>query len=163
MASEGIVIDLVASVDQGTQSTRVFLFDNNFQHVASHQTTFTQIRPQPGYATARARPPGQHVSKGRRACIPHSFRACCRCRWCEHDPLEVWLTVQECLIKAYEVSSQGRHSVKFTALPQRARSCQGPLSTHLPLPRLQEAESKLGHNIRVAALGITNQRCVLYA
>ncbi len=41
--------ELIAAVDQGTQSTRVYLFDpNSLQPVASHQTTFTQIRPQAG-------------------------------------------------------------------------------------------------------------------
>jgi hypothetical protein len=25
------------------------------------------------------------------------------CRWCEHDPLEIWMAVQECMVKAYQV------------------------------------------------------------
>lgn len=49
-------IEVVAAIDQGTQSTRVFLFDKEFQPVASHQIPFSQIYPQAGcvdHATAQ--------------------------------------------------------------------------------------------------------------
>jgi len=36
-------------VDQGTQSTRVYLFDRDVQPVASHQVSFPQMYPQPGW------------------------------------------------------------------------------------------------------------------
>ncbi|KAG1665665.1 hypothetical protein FOA52_005455 [Chlamydomonas sp. UWO 241] len=41
--------ELVAAVDQGTQSTRVYLFNKNQQPVASHQVPLPQIHPQPGW------------------------------------------------------------------------------------------------------------------
>jgi hypothetical protein len=40
--------ELIAAIDQGTQSTRVYLFNRNQQSVASHQVSLPQIRPQPG-------------------------------------------------------------------------------------------------------------------
>ncbi|KAG1678004.1 hypothetical protein FOA52_000799 [Chlamydomonas sp. UWO 241] len=58
-------IEVVAAIDQGTQSTRVYLFDVNQQPVAHFQVPLSQIKPQPG--------------------------------WCEHDPLEIWRGVQECM------------------------------------------------------------------
>jgi hypothetical protein len=39
---------LVAAIDQGTQSTRVYLFNKNQQPVASHQVPLPQVHPQPG-------------------------------------------------------------------------------------------------------------------
>jgi glycerol kinase len=42
-------MEVVASIDQGTQSTRVFLFDRStMQPVAHHQVSFPQIHPHPG-------------------------------------------------------------------------------------------------------------------
>lgn len=38
----------ILSIDQGTQSTRVFLYDEDAQPVASHQETFKQIYPRQG-------------------------------------------------------------------------------------------------------------------
>lgn len=43
------VVDVVAAVDQGTQSTRVFLYAvPTLAVVASHQVALTQHYPQPG-------------------------------------------------------------------------------------------------------------------
>ncbi|GFR41737.1 hypothetical protein Agub_g2490 [Astrephomene gubernaculifera] len=66
--------DCIAALDQGTQSTRVFLFDKDCNPLASHQVDLPQIYPQAG--------------------------------WCEHDPLEIWRTVLECLSKAWELGQQ---------------------------------------------------------
>eukprot|EP00195_Chlamydomonas_chlamydogama_P007939 CAMPEP_0202896430 /NCGR_PEP_ID=MMETSP1392-20130828/5443_1 /ASSEMBLY_ACC=CAM_ASM_000868 /TAXON_ID=225041 /ORGANISM="Chlamydomonas chlamydogama, Strain SAG 11-48b" /LENGTH=510 /DNA_ID=CAMNT_0049581793 /DNA_START=69 /DNA_END=1601 /DNA_ORIENTATION=- len=41
--------NLVAAIDQGTQSTRVFLFDKDFQPVAQHQVPLPQIYPEAGW------------------------------------------------------------------------------------------------------------------
>ncbi|KAF5838121.1 hypothetical protein DUNSADRAFT_3371 [Dunaliella salina] len=41
--------DVVAALDQGTQSTRCFLFDTAFQPVSSHNVQLQQIYPQPGW------------------------------------------------------------------------------------------------------------------
>ncbi|GIM04542.1 hypothetical protein Vretimale_9090 [Volvox reticuliferus] len=60
----------IAAIDQGTQSTRVFMFDRDFTPVASHQVDLPQIYPQAG--------------------------------WCEHDPVDIWHTVLECLSRAWE-------------------------------------------------------------
>lgn len=41
-------MECVAAIDQGTQSTRVFIFDKNAQPIASHQEQFKQIYPKAG-------------------------------------------------------------------------------------------------------------------
>ncbi|KAG1673171.1 hypothetical protein FOA52_015282 [Chlamydomonas sp. UWO 241] len=41
--------ELIAAIDAGTQSTRVYLFNRHQQAVASHQVSLPQIRPQPGW------------------------------------------------------------------------------------------------------------------
>jgi len=40
--------DVIAAIDQGTQSTRVFLFDGKGEVVASHQVALKQILPKAG-------------------------------------------------------------------------------------------------------------------
>lgn len=40
--------ELIMGVDQGTQSTRVYLFDHNLQPVGMHQMPVTQYHPHPG-------------------------------------------------------------------------------------------------------------------
>ena len=40
--------ECVAAIDQGTQSTRVFLFDRKGQPIASHQVPLPQIYPKAG-------------------------------------------------------------------------------------------------------------------
>lgn len=40
--------ECVAAIDQGTQSTRVFLFDGEGKAVASHQVALKQIYPKAG-------------------------------------------------------------------------------------------------------------------
>lgn len=60
--------EVVAAIDQGTQSTRVFLFDREGRAVASHQVPLKQIYPKAG--------------------------------WCEHDPLLIWQSVQDCVAGA---------------------------------------------------------------
>eukprot|EP00798_Chlamydomonas_sp_ICE-L_P019247 gene19247-25877_t len=46
---------VVAAIDQGTQSTRVYLFDKSFQPVASHQVPVQQIKPQNGIGLTNQR------------------------------------------------------------------------------------------------------------
>ncbi|KAG1670961.1 hypothetical protein FOA52_011396 [Chlamydomonas sp. UWO 241] len=48
-ASGCAATELIAAIDQGTQSTRVYLFNRNQQAVASYQVPLPQIRPQPGW------------------------------------------------------------------------------------------------------------------
>lgn len=43
-------MEVIASLDQGTQSTRVFIYDKNAVPVASHHVEFKQHREQAGYA-----------------------------------------------------------------------------------------------------------------
>jgi glycerol kinase len=43
-----MVCEVVASIDQGTQSTRVYLFDREARPVASHQVALPQIYPRAG-------------------------------------------------------------------------------------------------------------------
>lgn len=40
----------VGAIDQGTTSTRFFLYDEKLNVVGAHQMEFTQIHPQAGYA-----------------------------------------------------------------------------------------------------------------
>ncbi|KAF6261584.1 hypothetical protein COO60DRAFT_1268650 [Scenedesmus sp. NREL 46B-D3] len=84
-------MECVAAIDQGTQSTRVFIFDKNAQPIACHQEQFKQIYPKAG--------------------------------WCEHDPMIIWGSVQRCIPAA-----------------------------------LAAAEAAAGCALKVAGLGITNQR-----
>lgn len=44
----GDTTECVAAIDQGTQSTRVFLFDAKGEAVASHQVPLQQIYPKAG-------------------------------------------------------------------------------------------------------------------
>jgi hypothetical protein len=46
-------MDCVIAIDQGTQSTRAFLYDSNAKAFASHQEEFNQIYPQQGYAQSQ--------------------------------------------------------------------------------------------------------------
>lgn len=46
--SRGWGLECIGSLDQGTQSTRFFLFDRDFRPLASHQVDLPQIRPQAG-------------------------------------------------------------------------------------------------------------------
>jgi glycerol kinase len=41
-------MEVVAAIDQGTQSSRVFIFDSRARPVASHQVELPQIYPQAG-------------------------------------------------------------------------------------------------------------------
>jgi len=41
-------MECIGAIDQGTQSSRVFLYDRSANLVASHQVEFTQITPKPG-------------------------------------------------------------------------------------------------------------------
>jgi len=46
---EETMADYIASIDQGTSSTRCILFDHNGEIVSSHQLEHKQIYPQPGW------------------------------------------------------------------------------------------------------------------
>jgi glycerol kinase len=41
-------MECVAAIDQGTQSTRVFIFDKSAKPLASHQEQFKQTYPKAG-------------------------------------------------------------------------------------------------------------------
>jgi glycerol kinase len=41
-------MECIAAIDQGTQSTRVFVFDRAAKPLASHQEQFKQTYPQAG-------------------------------------------------------------------------------------------------------------------
>lgn len=43
-------MDVIATIDQGTQSTRVYIYDSDANPVASHHVEFTQHRAKAGYA-----------------------------------------------------------------------------------------------------------------
>ncbi|GLI71029.1 hypothetical protein VaNZ11_016146 [Volvox africanus] len=101
--------ECIAALDQGTQSTRVFIFDRDCAPIASHQADLPQIYPQAG--------------------------------WCEHDPLEIWRTVLECLSRTWEdaqqrVVSAGRPPLRMMALGitnQRETTVVWSRTTGLPL------------------------------
>lgn len=68
--------DVVFSIDQGTQSTRVYAFDTNFAPIAHHQIAFPQIYPQAGYVMNRNGMAGEVCCVGRTrggvvACCQH--------------------------------------------------------------------------------------------
>ena len=48
-------MDVIASLDQGTQSTRVFIYDEHAAPIASHHVEFKQHRQKAGYALQRCR------------------------------------------------------------------------------------------------------------
>ena len=43
-----VSMQYILAIDQGTQSTRVFLYDKDARPVVSHQETFKQIYPKQG-------------------------------------------------------------------------------------------------------------------
>ncbi len=65
----------------------------------------------------RAEGAESHIRNTLPACLSHPLRlstapliiTCFRlllpCRWVEHDPLEIWRTVQECLGRAWDVGA----------------------------------------------------------
>ena len=42
-------MDVIATIDQGTQSTRVYIYDSDANPVASHHVEFRQYRERAGY------------------------------------------------------------------------------------------------------------------
>ncbi|KAG2425077.1 hypothetical protein HXX76_013986 [Chlamydomonas incerta] len=101
--------ECIAALDQGTQSTRVYIFDKECNVLASHQAEVPQIYPQAG--------------------------------WCEHDPLEIWRTVLQCISQAWEsaqqhVVSSGRPPLRMLSLGitnQRETTVVWSRSTGQPL------------------------------
>ncbi|PNW84172.1 hypothetical protein CHLRE_04g224150v5 [Chlamydomonas reinhardtii] len=101
--------ECIAALDQGTQSTRVYIFDKECNVLASHQAELPQIYPQAG--------------------------------WCEHDPLEIWRTVLQCISQAWEsaqqhVVSSGRPPLRMLSLGitnQRETTVVWSRSTGQPL------------------------------
>lgn len=57
-------MECIAAIDQGTQSTRVFIFDKAAQPLASHQEAFKQIYPQAGWVSCERRPARQRSGGG---------------------------------------------------------------------------------------------------
>jgi len=107
----------VGAIDQGTTSTRFFLYDHKLNVVGAHQREFTQIHPQAGYAISvplHTECVGSFV--GPALCIRersnqksslteamvNPLRALCR--WVEHDPMEILSTVRECMTRAVEAA-----------------------------------------------------------
>jgi glycerol kinase len=128
-------MEVVAAIDQGTQSTRVFLFDANENVIAFHQVDLPQLYPHPGCAANLL------VMFCR---ILHNSNVL-HVRWCEQDPTEIWRTVQECIEQAVKVFAL--RSQYFPHLPDRVRI----------LSFVQLGEASVGA-LTVVALGITNQR-----
>ena len=46
-------MDVVATIDQGTQSTRVYVYDSEAKPISSHHVEFQQHREKAGYDFAR--------------------------------------------------------------------------------------------------------------
>lgn len=66
----------VGAIDQGTTSTRFFVFNSKGEVVNFHQMEFEQIKPKAGYIIHK---------------ILLNFR------WCEHDPMTILQTVNTCI------------------------------------------------------------------
>ncbi|CAL5229069.1 g12320 [Coccomyxa viridis] len=77
-------MECIASLDQGTQSTRLLLYDAEAQLIDSHHMEFTQITPQPG--------------------------------WVEHDPMEIWDSVLQCIEKGLSQARSRHPELKVTGL-----------------------------------------------
>ena len=45
-------MECIVAIDQGTQSSRVFVYDANANPIASHQVGFEQINPRAGYGVS---------------------------------------------------------------------------------------------------------------
>lgn len=73
----GGATEVVAAIDQGTQSTRVFLFDAAGQSVASHQVALKQIYPKAGCASLKLREqmPLSHLCAAQSSCTPCKSQA----------------------------------------------------------------------------------------
>lgn len=118
-------VDVVASIDQGTQSSRVFLYGKDAQAIASSQTTFNQHYPERGCAFCSCR----------NMCaisMPElRLRFAC-CRWCEHDPYDILRTVETCMEDAVKVclSTQAERACVYMLHAQSAPlRCVWPHST----------------------------------
>lgn len=77
-------MDVIGAIDQGTQSTRFYLFNTSAEPLVSHQVDLRQIYPAPG--------------------------------WCEHDPLEIWESVQLCINEALKVAEKKLGALNVRAL-----------------------------------------------
>ncbi|CAI5936574.1 unnamed protein product [Closterium sp. NIES-65] len=110
---------LVGAIDQGTTSTRFFLYDDHLRVVASHQMEFEQIQPQAGWVEhdpighSLHGPPvhggsdsssEENATGGLIFSLPHlptpllcpagwSTTPC----WVEHDPMVILSTVHQCM------------------------------------------------------------------
>ncbi|QSL66985.1 hypothetical protein MERGE_001372 [Pneumocystis wakefieldiae] len=72
--------EYIGAIDQGTTSTRFFIFDKNGSIVSHYQHEFNQIYPQPG--------------------------------WIEHDPVEIFESVEICIRKTVEDFVKKNKSVR---------------------------------------------------
>lgn len=61
--------EVVLSLDQGTQSTRVYVFDAQCQPLNSHQVALPQIYPEPGCACTHKQVQALDLRRHRRSRI----------------------------------------------------------------------------------------------
>ena len=99
-------MNVIASLDQGTQSTRVFIYDENAAPIASHHVEFKQHRQKAGYALE---------------CCPdvttwYNQHCHCVCSWIEHDPEEIWQGVQTCVQGAVAAAQKKVGNITVKAL-----------------------------------------------
>ena len=158
MAShEPRAMETIATIDQGTQSTRVYLYDKQARPTASHHVEFKQHRERAGYA--------QSVGL-----LTHSavmlIICMAACSWIEHDPEEIWRGIQECIERAVQAAQKQHGSVMIKALGitnQRETTLVWDKATGKPLhraivwmdsrtaPLCESMEQELGSKVRPRA------------
>jgi glycerol kinase len=137
-------LEVVAAIDQGTQSTRVYLFDRDARPVAWHQVPLPQIYPQAGCvrraanaAAAATRARNRRRQRSISLLHPRAKPNQTNNSWCEHDPEEIWRSVVECLARALENAER----------KLQADNAATAATTAPPPP-----------TVRIRAIGLTNQR-----
>lgn len=114
-------MECTASLDQGTQSTRFLLYDVNAKLIVRHQIEFTQITPQPGCGILpfREAANGQcPMISGTAGCLTICVSAHVQlaCRWVEHDPLEIWNSVLQCIEKGLSAAREKHADIRVVGL-----------------------------------------------
>ena len=70
------MVQLVGAIDQGTQSTRFILYDENARVVAKHQKDVKSIFPKPGWAEQDPREIYESVEYCASRCLDYMAREC---------------------------------------------------------------------------------------
>ena len=155
MAShEPRAMETIATIDQGTQSTRVHLYDKQARPIASYHAEFKQHRERAGYAHSVGVLPHPAVT------LIYCLAAC---SWIEQDPEEIWQGVQECFERAVQAAQKQHGSVTVKALGitnQRETTLVWDKATGKPLhraivwmdsrtaPLCESMEQELGSKVR---------------